>query len=260
MTGTIWGVTPELVAAAMKRAVAEIDSAWSTSPKTLRRARLLELSGWAFYVAGRGGVLGDDTRAETVAAAIGVISPEAVRTGWDAARKVGPTEVAACRLAECARWGDEHLSALPDLDRLVKLSATVVEAVDGAGLPLFSACRAMPAPDGGLGAQSAVFVHLMWEHRAGAQLVAARACGMTPVEAVIAGPEGEEEALAFGWRPPFPARIPLVRRHVYAEAVADRIVGQALAPLPVRERTELLALLKRAAELIRSGGRGPSGA
>ena len=77
---------------------------------TLRRARLLELPGWAFYVAGRGGVLGDDARPETVAAAIGVIAPDAVRAGWEAARKVGPAAVAASRLAECARWGDERLT------------------------------------------------------------------------------------------------------------------------------------------------------
>jgi hypothetical protein len=253
-------VTPELAAAAMKGAVAEVDSAWSTNPTTLRRARLLELSGWAFYVAGRGGVLGDDTRAETVAAAIGVISPDAVRTGWDAARKVGPTEVAACRLAECARWGDEHLASLSGLDRLVSLGATVVDAVDGAGLALFSACRAMPAPDAGPGGVAALLIHLMWEHRAGAYLLATRACGLSPVEAVIAGPEGEEEALAFGWQPPFPPRPPLIRKHVYAEALTDRIVGQALAVLSGPDRSELLALLSGAADAVRSGGRGPGGA
>jgi hypothetical protein len=257
-TQTIGHVTPELAAATMRRPVSELDSAWSTSPKTLRRARLLELSGWAFYVAGRGGVLGDDARPETVAAAIGVISPDAVRTGWDAARKVGPAEVAACRLAECARWGDEHLGSLHDLGRLVSLSAAVVDAVEGAALPLFSAGRAMPAPDGGAGAMAAVLIHLMWEHRAGAQLVAARASGLRPVEAVVAGPEGEEEALAFGWQPPFPARAALVRRYIHAEALADRIVGEALAKLSTPERDELLALLSRAADAVRPGGRGTS--
>ena len=252
-------MTPELAAAAIKRAVTEVDSAWSTSLKTLRRARLLELSGWAFYVAGRGGVLGDDTRPETVAAAIGVISPDAVRTGWDAARKVGPTEVAACRLAECARWGDEHLAGLLGLRRLVTLCALVVEAVEGAGLPLFSACRAMPAPDAGPGGMAAILIHLMWEHRAGARLLATRACGLSPVESVIAGPEGEEEALAFGWQPPFPARQPLIRKHVYAEALTDRIVGRTLATLPGRDQAELLTLLSRTADAVRSGGRGPGG-
>ena len=65
-------MTPELAAAATKWPLYELETAWSTCPKTLRRARVLELSAWAFYVAGRGGVLGDNTRPDTVAAAIGV--------------------------------------------------------------------------------------------------------------------------------------------------------------------------------------------
>jgi hypothetical protein len=245
-------VPAELAAAATKWPVAELDTAWSTHPQTLRRARLLELSGWAFYVAGRGGVLGDDARPETVAAAIGVIAPDAVRSGWDAARKSGPAEVAASRLAECARWGDEHLTGLPGLDQLVGLAERVVAAADGGGLTLFSAWRAAPEPDGGPGARAAVLIHLLREHRCGAKLCAIRACGLTPVEAIIAGPQGEEEALAFGWRPPFPARMRLVRRHVYAEAVADRIVGQALAELSAAEQADLVGLLTRAAEKIRA--------
>jgi hypothetical protein len=108
-------VTPELAASSAAGPVSELDTAWSTDPRTLRRARLLELPGWAFYVAGRGGVLGDDVRPETVAAALGVIAPDAVRAGWEAARKVGPSTVAASRLAECARWGDGRLVDVAEL-------------------------------------------------------------------------------------------------------------------------------------------------
>ena len=229
----------------------ELDAAWSTCPKTLRRARVLELTGWAFYVAGRGGVLGDDARPETVAAAIGVIAPDAVSAGWETARKVGSGEVAASRLAECARWGDEHLATAPALARLVALAERVVAAAEAVAMPLFAACRAMPKPDGGVGARAALLAHLLREHRAGALLVAARACGLSPVEMIIAGPEGEEEAVAFGWPPPYPARAPLLRRYVYAEALADRIAGQAFAALSVTERRELVHLLQAACETIR---------
>jgi hypothetical protein len=240
-------VTPELVAAAMKGVVAEIDSAWSTSPKTLRRARLLELTGWAFYVAGRGGVLGDDTRAETVAAAIGVISPDAVRTGWDAARKVGPTEVAACRLAECARWGDECLGEIAADGRLTDLCGRVLEAADDVGMPIFAASRAVTPMSVGPGALAALQIHLMHEHRAGAMLMAVRSCGLTPVEAIIAGRDGEQEAITYGWPPPFPSRIGLLRRFKYAEALADKISGAAYAVLEPGERAELVRLLTTAA-------------
>jgi hypothetical protein len=242
-------MTPELAAAATMAPVVELDNAWSTDPITLRRARLLELSGWAFYIAGRGGVLGDDVRAETVVAALGLIAPDAVRAGWDAARKVGPTTVAASRLAECARWGEERLAEVAD-ERLVELQERVVEHADSVGMPLFAATRAMPAPDGGAGARSAVLVHLLREHRAAAMLVAIRACGLRPVEAIIAGPEGEQEAITFGWTPPFPSRVSVLRRYAYAEALADRIAGAAYAVLDSAERSELRERLETAAAVL----------
>jgi hypothetical protein len=244
---------PELAAAASSAPVREIDRSWSTCPKTLRRARVLELSGWAYYVAGRGGVLGDDTRSDTVAASLGLIAPEAVRAGWEAARRVGPAQVAAARLAECARWGDERLTEVPQISALVALAERVVVAADAVGMPLFAASRAMPVPTGEIGGRAAILVHLMHEHRCGALLLAVRACGLTPIEAIIAGPEGEEEAVTFGWHPPFPSRVPLVRRYAYAEAIADRIVGQAYATLGGDERRELSALLSGAAEASRRG-------
>jgi hypothetical protein len=249
-------VTPELAAAAAHPLVREIDGAWSTCPITLRRARLLELPGWSFYVAGRGGVLGDDARPEAVAAAIGVIAPDAVRSGWDAARKVGPAAVAASRLVECARWGDERLTAAAGRSRLIELAERVVTAADAGGLFLFAATRAMPAPDGGPGARAALLIHLLREYRAGALLLAVRASGLTPIEALIAGPDGEEEAVAYGWDPPYPARAGVMRRFVFAEALADRITGQGYGALAAGERAELVHLLRSAADAARTPGAG----
>ncbi len=248
---TIGSVTPQLAAAAIHPLVRELDGAWSTCPITLRRARVLELPGWAFYVAGRGGVLGDDARPEAVAAALGVIAPDAVRAGWEAARKVGPAAVAASRLVECARWGDERLTSASGLTRLVGLAERVVAAADAGGLPLFAAARAMPAPDGGVGARAALAIHLLREYRAGALLLAVRASGLTPIESLIAGPDGEEEAVAFGWDPPYPARALVMRRFILAEALADRITGQGYAALSADERAELVGHLRSAAETPR---------
>ena len=105
-------MTPEQVAAASKPVVLDLGDVFTRCPTTLRRARLLGISGWAFYVTGRAGALGD-VRAETVAAALGFLGPEAVADGWDAARRVvPPVEVAAATIAECCRWGEEQLGAL----------------------------------------------------------------------------------------------------------------------------------------------------
>src|SRR5213080_131805 len=220
-------VTPEQAAAAGKRAVLELGGGFSHDPKTMRRARQLGLSGWAFYVAGRGGALGD-VRSDTVAAAMGFIAPEAVRNGWEAARKVAPPpEIAAESLAECCRWGVEHLESFYGLARLIELAERVVVEAETAGLPLFAAWRAMPIPDDSPGARAAVLLYLLREQRGCGHILAVRASGLSPLEAIIAGPDGEAGATSFGWQPPYPPFGPLVRRRTWAEAVTDRIAGQA---------------------------------
>lgn len=232
-------MTPEQTARAARSAVWELGGRFAECPTTLRRARLMGMSTWAFYVTGRGGALGD-VRAETVAAAIGFIAPEAVADGWEAARRVAmPGEVAAINLTECCRWGVEYLGRCPKVSRLADLVQRVVFAADPTGMPLFAAWRAMPVPDDAPGARAAVYLHLLREYLNGAQLLAVTASGMSPLEAILAGPEGEQGALGYGWQPPYPPVGPLVRRQLWAEAVTDRIVSDAFATLTVAERNEL---------------------
>ncbi|MEU2612714.1 hypothetical protein ABZ570_14210 [Micromonospora sp. NPDC007271] len=246
-------MTPEQVAAASKPLVLELGETFSRRPATLRRARLLGISGWAFYITGRAGALGD-VRAETVAAALGFIAPEAVADGWDAAaRTVRPLEVAAANLAECCRWGVEQLGDAPQAPRLAGLLERAVEAADGSGMPLFAAWRAMPVPDRSPGARAAVGMLLLREHFTGAYLLAVRASGMTPLEAVLAGPEGEAGAAACGWSPPYPPVGPLVRRRLWAEAVTDRLAATAFRALAPGEGAELLNLLSAARLHVRGG-------
>src|SRR4029434_4894210 len=99
-----------------------------------------------------------------------------------------------------------------------------VTAVDGAGLPLFAAWRAMPVPDTAPGAQAAVNLHLLHEHRMGVHVVAVRPAGLTPLQAIIAGPEGETGAVAFGWQPPYPPAGPIGARPRWAHSGARRRV------------------------------------
>jgi hypothetical protein len=228
-----------------------LGGAFAESPKTLRRARQLGLTGWAFYVAGRGGALGE-VHPDTAAAALGFIAADAVREGWEAARRVAsPVQVAEHHLAECCRWGAEKLGVLPGLHRLTSLAERVVLAADPAGLPLFAAWRAMPMPDNATGARLAVLIKLLRELRSSAHLVAIRCAGLTPLEAVIAGAEGEAGAIAYGWQPPFPPAGPLLRKRIWADALTDRVVGGAYRALEVAERQELVALLNTAAATVR---------
>jgi hypothetical protein len=237
-------VTPEQTAAAARPAVREFGNAFAEDARTLRRARQLGLTGWAFYVAGRGGALGD-VDPEVVAAALGFVATDAVRDGWEAARRVlPPPQVAEHHLAESCRWGRERFDDLPGAGRLVELATRVATAADAGGLPLFAAWRAMPVPEEGPGARVAVLGRLLGEHLHGARLIAVRAAGLSPLEAVLAGPGGAAEAVSFGWQPPFPSPEPLLRKRVWADALAERITGQAYRTLAVPERTELVELLR----------------
>ncbi len=141
-------------------------------------------------------------------------------------------EVAAASLAECCRWGDEQLGgARRGSTGWSSWSSRRWRAADASGMPLFAAWRAMPFPDDSPGAPAAAGLHLLREHFTGAYLVAVRASGMTPLEAVLAGPEGETGAVACGWPPPYPPVGPLVRRRLWAEAVTNRLAGSAFAAL-----------------------------
>ena len=244
-------MTPEQTATATRLAVHELGGAFAECPKTLQRARQLGLTGWSFYVAGRGGALGD-VRPDTVAAALGFIADDAVRDGWDTARRITPpSQVAAQHLAECCRWGRENLDDFHGVDRLVALAEPVVLAADPAGMALFAAWRSMPMPEDGPGARAAVVAKLLREYRSGAHLLAIRAGGLTPLEALIASAEGGAAAVAYGWQPPFPPIEPLLRRRIRADLITDRIVGEAYRVLDVAERVELVRLLDEAMELVR---------
>ena len=239
-------MTPEQTAAESRSSIQELGGAFAEDPKTLRRARQLGLTGWAFYVAGRGGVLGDVDPA-IVGAAIGFIDAEAILDGWASARRVAPPpRIARHHREECCRWGRERLDLFHGVAKLVDLTERVVAAADAAGMPLFAAWRALPVPDEGAGARAAVHLHLLREHRVGAYLLAIRAAGLSPLDALLAEPDGEAGAIAFGWQPPYPPPGLGLRRRIVAEGLTNRIVGQAFAALEAPERVELIELLAAA--------------
>lgn len=246
-------MTPELAAAGAAHAIGTLEDAWTTDPRVLKRARALELSGWTFHLAGRAGVLGDATDPETLVTMLGTVAPEAVRTGWEAARRVGPAQVADARLAACAAWGSVRLCEVVD-DRVADLAQRVVDGADATAMPVFCATRRMVATvcgaAEGAGARVALLAHALAEHRRAAMLVACRAVGLSPVESLVAGPEGEQEAIAAGWSPPFPARMFVLRRYAVAAMFADRITGGAFRALKPAERIEFVDRLCDAAATV----------
>jgi hypothetical protein len=216
----------------------------------MRHARELGLSAWTFTVAGRAGALGD-VDPQVAAAALGLIHPDSVREAYESARSVMPVPaIAAEWMAQCCRWGRDELTGLPGLPRFVVLSERVLREADASAMPLFAAWRRMRVPDGAAAERAGVCLYLLTELRAGAALVATTAAGLSPVQALLSGSEGEAGAVAYGWSPPFPAVGHLARRRVWADAVADRIMGGALAVLTGLDRDDWLELVVGLAGLI----------
>jgi hypothetical protein len=121
-------------------------------------------------------------------------------------------------------------------------------------MPLFAAWRAATEATadqvrGNDGARAAVLMNLLRHHRAGAHLIAVRAAGLSPLEAIVSGPDGESGAIAFGWQQPYPAIPPLLRRWIWAEAVTDRMVAETFRALGPHERREFIGLMAGAMEL-----------
>ncbi|MFA1542821.1 SCO6745 family protein [Actinomadura monticuli] len=244
---------PELSAAETVRAadkvIHDIGGKWMLDPAlSLHGKELGYANPFAFYFAGRGGVLGD-VDAEVVSAAFGWFEPGFVRAMWDEGVAVAGAREGARRYAVAfASWGEKHL---PDDPRLLELAERVLGAAEGSGLPLFGGWRAEPLPDGGP-ARLLQVLHVLRELRGGLHLIATTAVGLSPLEAALAhGGEGRAKFLA--WRGDFPDPAALTPRRLEAEEITDRLAAavyeRALTP---SERAEFADLVGKAGSAVLS--------
>ena len=244
-------MTPEATAAAAAAPIGALGGAFMISRVTLKKGPAMGLpKGWAFYFAGRGGVLGD-VSPDVVAAAFVFFPVETVRANWLEARAVlDPIAAAAAYADACQDWGREHLAEVEDLDRLVDLLRRVVADIPPAGAPLFAGWRALPLPVDVPGA-AAHLLQVMREYRGAMHAIAVLAEGLTPLEAVlISGGEGNAEFLA--WHPPYPDVEGLHDKHRAAEKRTDHLAARAFTTLYDGERRELIGLLEEARGVLSS--------
>jgi hypothetical protein len=74
--------------------------------------------------------------------------------------------------------------------------------------------------------------------------------GLTPLEAILAGP-GQRKAAANGWHPPYPRLTSqTARRLAAAERSTDTLAGTPYGCLDGAERAEFVALLNSAHQHI----------
>ena len=187
--------------------------------------------GWAnpfaFYFAGRGGMLGD-VGADVVTSAMGWFEPNAVATMYTEGIGVAGATAAAARMAEAhGEWGAKHYADVEGLLDIVAVSEQLVDGIEGAGIPLFVGWRHAPRCDDPAG-RAAQLMQILREWRGGLHLVATTAVGLTPLEAILTN-EGEGQAKFFGWSEPFADVSAIKAKHDEAEEITDRLCASTLA-------------------------------
>jgi hypothetical protein len=219
-------------------AVSSIGSHFMMDGGTYKRGAELGFAGLDFYVAGRGGVLGD-VDADVVAAAFTFFEPDHIRTQWELGRAVMPAAKAADEFAACCHaWAEAHVPDDLDAGRLAELAGRVVAGARPACAPIFAAWRALPVPT----SPKAAAVHQMnalRELRNGLHAASVVAAGLTPVDAVAL--RTPHMAPLFGWSE-LPDTSEVGAPWEQAEAATNRAMAHAFEVLDEAERDELVEL------------------
>lgn len=239
-------LTPGETAQRVKAAVIGVGAAFGHERAFTDAGRRLGLDRWAFYFGARAGVLGP-VDADVITAVCGFFAPGLVRPAWESAlAAAAPADLVAEDVRLCVAWARRHLAGLPGVGRLADLADRVVDAADASGRALFAAWRALPSPAADAAGRAGLALLRLREHRGGGHLLAVATEGLTPLEAILAGP-GPAKAAANGWQPPYPpAAAGASRRLAAAEQRTDALAGAAYACLNPGERAELVALLQTA--------------
>ncbi len=124
-----------------------VGAAFYFHPDTIARGKEAGLDGFRFYILGRGGVLGN-VEPEVVHGAFGYFHPGLIAKMWTtASERVAPRD-AARLYHECAHeLGRAELADVDGLDGFVDAASQIIDGVEGASLPLFTAMRAEPVPE-----------------------------------------------------------------------------------------------------------------
>jgi hypothetical protein len=207
---------------------------------TYERGGELGFDGIDFYVAGRGGALGE-VDGSVVAATFVFFHPPTIIERWDRGRTVmAPTESAQAFASCLDSWAAAHLADGVDYDRLAELEQLVIAAASPAAAPLFAAWAAVPEPR----EPKALALHRMnvlREWRGAIHGAAVVASGLEPLDAVMVRTPGM--AGLFGWPEPHPDPAPYKKEWAAAQVATDRAVGRAFHALDAAQRAEFVALV-----------------
>lgn len=235
-----------ITAVSAKAPIGDLGGAWMASDAEEQALLDAGLVDWQLYFLGRHGVLGD-VDPDVILAAAFVFPTDHFRREWRAARAVmSPDEGLRRYLALCHLWGREKLAGFTGLQRLTQLGQKVIDSSDIVGLPLFAGWRAVPLPSDP-SERAAQVLQVLREHRGACHGVALAALQLDPLIAILANQGGAENAVEYGWEPPFPSVTEADRTlRARVEELTDDLVAGAYGGLTVGEQTELVDLLNAA--------------
>ena len=221
-------ITPEQAAHDLRDAVVTLPSRVMTNPEAYQRGAELGFEGIDFYMAGRGGALGE-VSADVVTAAFVFFERETVRAAWERSAPVMTRRQAAQEWAAVfAEWAPQLLAEDRDWRTCADLLARVSDAALVSGAPLFAAWRDLPEP----AELRALVVHRLnglRELRGALHAAAVLTVGLLPLEAIAVQTPGMLKF--FGWDTGRIDTEPLHQRWALAEARTDRMFGRSLAVL-----------------------------
>lgn len=198
-------------------------------------------TGAQFWVVGRAGVLGS-CPAEVAAAAIAFEPLDVVRRAWRGVPE-GLThyEVALHYSGRITAWGDRVFADFDAglLESVDSLGRRIVDAAPAALGTLFAGWRQLPVPES-LEGQAALTIHLIRELRGAAHIAAIMACGLTPLDAILAAPHppprtGPAYAERMGYRGPFRDPEEIREQRLDAERLTAEIIEPYFAVLDSEE-------------------------
>jgi hypothetical protein len=233
-------MTPQQAAHETRDAIVTLASRFMTDAVTYAYGNELGFEGMDFYVAGRGGVLGD-TPAAVVAAAFVFFAPDVVEAAWERSASVMSRGDAAREWAgRCHVVAREQFPEDFEWSMLADLLGRVVHAAAPAGAPLFAGWRALPEPDD-VQALALHRLNALRELRGALHGAAVLTVGLTPVEAIVV--RTPAMIPVFGWQEAPPDPAPFNERWALAEARTDRMFGRHLAVLDAQDLSAFVDLL-----------------
>lgn len=226
---------------------------WMLAPETDQYGRDLGFeTGAQFWVVGRGGVLGS-CPAEVAAAAIAFEPLHVVRRAWDAVPPgLSHYDVAVHYSGRPIAWAERVLADLDSvaLSHIDELGRRVVDAASASLGLLFAGWRLLTPPVT-LAGRVGLTIHLLRELRGAAHICAIAACGLTPVDAILAAPHpaprtGPAYAERMGWVGPFRDPSEVREARLQAEQLTSRILVPAFESLSSDELETLRESVTRA--------------